>query len=145
MRHVGNETLAALTAYKSGFFNIGLFSAVINLLMLDPALYMLQVYDRVLASGNEMTLLMLTLMILGPTIWVQILHHDKPIYPYEYPALFSMAIAFVGIWFFSITDKSAAKKPIDDDEDLDADIEGEIDDLQDIDADDDIENAEDES
>ncbi len=44
-----------------------------------------------------------------------------------------------------ITDKSAAKKPIDDDEDLDADIEGEIDDLQDIDADDDIENAEDES
>src|SRR5471032_2289073 len=65
MRHVGNETLAALTAYKSGFFNIGLFSAVINLLMLAPALYMLQVYDRVLASGNQMTLLMLTLMILG--------------------------------------------------------------------------------
>ncbi|WP_010174868.1 type I secretion system permease/ATPase [Pseudomonas sp. PAMC 25886] len=65
MRHAGNETLAALTAYKSGFLNIGLFSAVINLLMLAPALYMLQVYDRVLASGNPMTLLMLTLMILG--------------------------------------------------------------------------------
>ncbi len=49
-----------------------------------------------------------TLMILGPTIWVQILGHEKPIYPYEYPALFSMIIAFVGIWFFSITDKSKA-------------------------------------
>nr|WP_225776750.1 cation acetate symporter [Pseudomonas sp. Marseille-Q3773] len=49
-----------------------------------------------------------TLMILGPTIWVQILGHEKPIYPYEYPALFSMLIAFVGIWFFSITDKSKA-------------------------------------
>ncbi|WEK29827.1 MAG: cation acetate symporter [Candidatus Pseudomonas phytovorans] len=49
-----------------------------------------------------------TLMILGPTIWVQILGHEKPIYPYEYPALFSMAIAFVSIWFFSITDKSKA-------------------------------------
>ncbi|MFJ7282417.1 cation acetate symporter [Pseudomonas sp. NPDC099000] len=48
------------------------------------------------------------LMVLGPTIWVQILHHEKAIFPYEYPALFSMAIAFVGIWFFSITDKSAA-------------------------------------
>ena len=48
-----------------GLANIGLFSAVINLLMLAPALYMMQVYDRVLASGNEMTLLMLTLMILG--------------------------------------------------------------------------------
>ena len=46
------------------------------------------------------------LMILGPTIWVQILHHEKAIFPYEYPALFSMIIAFVGIWFFSITDKS---------------------------------------
>ncbi|MGL6247203.1 cation acetate symporter [Pseudomonas sp.] len=48
------------------------------------------------------------LMVLGPTIWVQILHHEKAIFPYEYPALFSMIIAFVGIWFFSITDKSAA-------------------------------------
>src|SRR5476649_83539 len=48
------------------------------------------------------------LMILGPTIWVQILHHEKAIFPYEYPALFSIIIAFVGIWFFSITDKSAA-------------------------------------
>ena len=46
------------------------------------------------------------LMVLGPTIWVQILHHEKAIFPYESPALFSMIIAFVGIWFFSITDKS---------------------------------------
>jgi cation/acetate symporter len=48
------------------------------------------------------------LMVLGPTIWVSILHHEKAIFPYEYPALFSMIIAFVSIWFFSITDKSAA-------------------------------------
>jgi cation/acetate symporter len=48
------------------------------------------------------------LMVLGPTIWVTILHHEKAIFPYEYPALFSMIIAFVGIWFFSITDKSTA-------------------------------------
>jgi len=48
------------------------------------------------------------LMVLGPTIWVSILHHEKAIFPYEYPALFSMMIAFVSIWFFSITDKSAA-------------------------------------
>ncbi|APS32531.1 MULTISPECIES: cation/acetate symporter ActP [Serratia] len=48
------------------------------------------------------------LMILGPTIWVQILGHEKPIYPYEYPALFSMIVAFVGTWLFSITDGSLA-------------------------------------
>ena len=64
-RQAGGEILSALTAYKSGFWSIGFFSAVINLLMLAPALYMLQVYDRVLASGNQMTLAMLTLMMLG--------------------------------------------------------------------------------
>ncbi|WP_338886967.1 cation acetate symporter [Aeromonas rivipollensis] len=47
-----------------------------------------------------------TLMILGPTVWVKVLGHAQAIFPYEYPALFSMALAFVGIWFFSVTDKS---------------------------------------
>ncbi|MCT8347843.1 cation/acetate symporter ActP [Photorhabdus temperata] len=46
------------------------------------------------------------LMILGPTIWVNILGHEKSIYPYEYPALFSMIIAFTGSWLFSLTDNS---------------------------------------
>ena len=46
------------------------------------------------------------LMILGPTIWVQILGHEKAIFPYEYPALFSISVAFLGIWFFSATDNS---------------------------------------
>ena len=47
-----------------------------------------------------------TLMILGPTVWVKVLGHAQAIFPYEYPALFSMLLAFVGIWFFSVTDKS---------------------------------------
>ena len=49
-----------------------------------------------------------TLMILGPTVWVQVLGNAQAIFPYEYPALFSMATAFIGIWFFSITDKSSS-------------------------------------
>lgn len=61
----GNEILQALRACRSGLLHVGLFSAAINLLMLAPALYMLQVYDRVLASGNAMTLLMLTLIVVG--------------------------------------------------------------------------------
>lgn len=60
-----NEILAALSTYKSAFWSVGIFSAVINLLMLAPALYMLQVYDRVLASSNQMTLAMLTLIVIG--------------------------------------------------------------------------------
>jgi cation/acetate symporter len=46
------------------------------------------------------------LMVLGPTIWVQILGHAQAIFPYEYPALFSIAVAFIGIWIFSITDNT---------------------------------------
>ena len=42
------------------------------------------------------------LMILGPTIWVQVLGHATPVYPYEYPALFSMLVAFVGTGCFPL-------------------------------------------
>ncbi|MCB1784359.1 MAG: cation acetate symporter [Alphaproteobacteria bacterium] len=50
------------------------------------------------------------LMILGKTVWVSVLGYSEPIFPYEYPALFSMSAAFFGIWFFSVTDKSARAK-----------------------------------
>ncbi|MGJ3355042.1 cation/acetate symporter ActP [Providencia sp. Je.9.19] len=59
-----------------------------------------------LAGGWLGLLTAVVLMILGPTIWVGILHHDKPIYPYEYPALFSMIVAFTASWLFSVTDNS---------------------------------------
>jgi len=60
-----NEISEALVAFKNTFYTVGLFSAIINMLMLAPSLYMLQVYDRVLGSRNEITLLMLTVMLLG--------------------------------------------------------------------------------
>jgi ATP-binding cassette, subfamily C, bacterial exporter for protease/lipase len=64
-RKATGELRQALLDCRGGLGNVALFTAVINLLMLAPALYMLQVYDRVLSSGNEMTLLMLSLMVLG--------------------------------------------------------------------------------
>lgn len=60
-----NEIEQILLGFKRTFYTVGVFSAIINLLALVPSLYMLQVYDRVLASRNEVTLLMLTLMMLG--------------------------------------------------------------------------------
>lgn len=60
-----NEVAQVLASFKKTFRNIGVFSAVINMLMLMPAIYMLQLYDSVLTSRNEMTLLMLTLIMLG--------------------------------------------------------------------------------
>ena len=60
-----NEIAQTLIGFKGAFRTVGVFSAIINVIMLVPALYMLQVYDRVLSSRNETTLLMLTLMVLG--------------------------------------------------------------------------------
>ena len=60
-----NEIEQALLAFKSTFWTVGTFSAIINFLMLVPSLYMLQVYDRVLGSRNELTLVMLTVLMLG--------------------------------------------------------------------------------
>lgn len=60
-----NEITEALLQFKKTFHSIGAFTACINLLMLVPSIYMMQVYDRVLASHNETTLYMLSLMALG--------------------------------------------------------------------------------
>jgi ATP-binding cassette subfamily C exporter for protease/lipase len=60
-----NEIAQILVSFKKTFMTVGAFSAITNLLMLVPSLYMLQVYDRVLASRSELTLLMLTIMMLG--------------------------------------------------------------------------------
>ena len=55
----------ALYRFRKTFYSLAAFSCVINIIGLTPALYMLQVYDRVLASNNETTLLMLTLLVVG--------------------------------------------------------------------------------
>jgi ATP-binding cassette, subfamily C, bacterial exporter for protease/lipase len=65
-----NELEQALLAFKSTFFTVGAFSAITNLLMLVPSLYMLQVYDRVLGSRNQLTLLMLTVLMLGAYLFM---------------------------------------------------------------------------
>ena len=70
MKHDGmtekkSEVKAALATCRSAFFMTAAFSAFINLLMLVSPLYMMQVYDRVLHSKSEATLLMLTLITVG--------------------------------------------------------------------------------
>ncbi|WGV19835.1 type I secretion system permease/ATPase [Pseudomonas putida] len=50
---------------RRSFFALAAFSGVINVMMLTPAIYMLQVYDRALVSRNVTTLTMLTLLVIG--------------------------------------------------------------------------------
>jgi cation/acetate symporter len=49
------------------------------------------------------------LTIVSPSVWEATLGNPKgsALFPYASPALFSMTIGFVGIWLFSIMDRSA--------------------------------------
>lgn len=60
----GHDELRAVMKRSRGlFWAVGLFSAFVNLLMLTGPLYMLQVYDRVLGSRSEATLIALTVLM----------------------------------------------------------------------------------
>jgi len=59
-----------------------------------------------LFGGSIGLITAIVLVILGPTVWVDILGFDSPIFPSKYPALYSVTAAFLSIWFFSIQDKS---------------------------------------
>ncbi len=67
----------ALKLCKGAFISAAGFSMVINLLQLVPTIYMLQLYDRVVPTGNRSTLLMLTLIVIvlfltmGALEWVR--------------------------------------------------------------------------
>ena len=57
------ELRQALASSRSLFVAVAIFSLLVNLLMLTGPLYMLQIYDRVLASRSEPTLLTLSLLV----------------------------------------------------------------------------------
>jgi PrtD family type I secretion system ABC transporter len=59
-----NPVAAALSACTGAFVSVGVFSALLNILMLAGPLFMLQVYDRVLVSGSMPTLFGLLGMLL---------------------------------------------------------------------------------
>ena len=59
-----SELTRALWAFRREFLVVGVFSMVANVLMLSPTLYMLQVFDRVMSSRSELTLLAMSLITL---------------------------------------------------------------------------------
>lgn len=61
--HIKSDLEEALKLCKGAFLSAAGFSLLINFLMITPSIYMLQVYDRVVATGNKSTLLMLTLIV----------------------------------------------------------------------------------
>jgi len=69
MRYLEHSELGrGLWTFRREFLWVGLFSLVANLLMLTPTLYMLQVFDRVMLSQSEVTLITLTLVMVLFTV-----------------------------------------------------------------------------
>jgi cation/acetate symporter len=91
-------------------FMVGLAFAIAasaNFPILFLSMYWSKLTTRGALIGGSLGLLTAAvLVVLGPTVWVDFLKNAEPIFPYKYPALFSVSAAFIGIWFFSITDKS---------------------------------------
>jgi ATP-binding cassette subfamily C protein len=59
-----NPVAVALEACRRHFIGVALFSALMNLLILVPLLYMLPIYDRVVPTRGLTTLVFLTLVLL---------------------------------------------------------------------------------
>lgn len=93
-------------------FMVGLAFAIAasaNFPILFLSMYWEKLTTRGAVIGGTLGLATATiLVVLGPIVWGEILNGDAnaAIFPYKYPALFSVTVAFVSIWFFSITDKS---------------------------------------
>jgi cation/acetate symporter len=48
-----------------------------------------------------------SLVVLSPAVWVKVLGNPEAIFPFDYPAIISMNVAFFFTWLGSVTDRSA--------------------------------------
>jgi cation/acetate symporter len=91
-------------------FMVGLAFAIAasaNFPLLLLSIYWKKLTTKGAVIGGSLGLLSaIIFVILGPVVWVDILGNPTEIFPYKYPALFSMSITFVTIWLFSSLDKS---------------------------------------
>ena len=76
-----------------------------------PVLFLSMYWSRfttrgALAGGYTGLAVALTLVVLGPTVWVSILGFERPVFPYAYPTLFAMLANLIFAFWFSVTDKS---------------------------------------
>jgi ATP-binding cassette subfamily C protein len=71
------ELKAARADHRALLWAVGVFSVLVNLLMLTGPLYMLQVYDRVLGSRSEATLVALSVLVAFLFLAMGILDHAR--------------------------------------------------------------------
>jgi len=85
-------------------FSIG---ASVNFPLLFLAMYWRDLTTRGALIGGCLGLMVAVGGILcGPTVWVEVLGHASPLFPYRYPALFAILASFAGSIIGSLTDHS---------------------------------------
>lgn len=62
--------------------------------------------NGVLYGGIIGLVCVLSLVILSPSVWVNVLGFENAIFPYNHPAIFSMPLTFIAIWAISKADSS---------------------------------------
>ncbi|MCA1927561.1 MAG: sodium/solute symporter [Calditerrivibrio sp.] len=72
-----------------------------------PALFLSIVWKKFSTTGAVLSILVgglsaMILIIIGPTVWVDVLKHAAPIFPYKFPTIFSLPLAFIAGWIGSI-------------------------------------------
>ncbi|MCX5540705.1 cation/acetate symporter ActP [Paraburkholderia sp. CNPSo 3076] len=96
-----DQNIAFLVALTFGV------AASVNFPVLALSMYWKGLTTRGALTGGIAGLVSaVTLVILSPAIWVTVLGHAKAIFPYDYPAIVSMTIAFLFAWLGSATDRS---------------------------------------
>ncbi|WP_039913206.1 cation acetate symporter [Cellvibrio mixtus] len=95
-------------------FMVGLafcVAASANFPILLLSMYWRKLTTRGAVIGGSLGLLTaVVLVFIGPTVWVDAFGNKEAIFPYKYPAIFSVSVAFIGIWIFSLLDNSATAK-----------------------------------
>ncbi|MGC8102339.1 cation acetate symporter [Metapseudomonas otitidis] len=82
-------------------------AASVNFPVLFLSMFWKGLTTRGAVAGSVAGLLSaIVLLVLSPAVWVNVLHHESPLFPYSNPALFSMGLAFFSAWAFSVTDTS---------------------------------------
>ncbi|TCG10208.1 cation acetate symporter [Paraburkholderia steynii] len=83
-------------------------AASVNFPILTLAIYWKGLTTRgALMGGIAGLVSAVGLVVLSPAVWVKVLGHASPIFPYDYPAIISMTIAFFFTWVGSVTDQGA--------------------------------------
>ncbi|MGJ8573380.1 MAG: type I secretion system permease/ATPase [Hoeflea sp.] len=78
---------------RRALFDIGVFSLLINLLMMAMPLYLLQVYDRVLPSASIETLVYLSLIAIGALVFLGLMEVIRSLYAQRVAAGFERSLA----------------------------------------------------